>query len=204
MHCILVDYGSISGQIYSPPKSKIYYSSKVGNRLKKEMFRRSKITTGVLPFTYLGVPIFRGKPKAIHLSAIADEVIHKFTKWKGHTLSFAGRRCLINSVIASSLVHTMMVYKWPTTILKRVETAIRNYLWTGDTTKRGSFNVNWTRCCAPINEGGLGVRSIRLANSAFNCKLTWDIMADSILTPLRERYFKEDRSIRNFRRASSI
>lgn len=106
------------------------------------MFRCLKITTGVLPFIYLGVPIFRGKPKAIHLKAIADEVIQKFTRWKGHTLSFAGQRCLINSVIASSLVHTMMVYKWPPPLLKKVETTIRNYIWTGDIMKKGSFNAN--------------------------------------------------------------
>lgn len=86
------------------------------------------IVAGTLPFTYLGVPIFRGVPKIEHLVGITDDVINKFSRWKGSLLSLAGRHCLINSVISSSLVHSIMVYKWPRPLLKKVESSIQNFL----------------------------------------------------------------------------
>ncbi|XP_019451878.1 PREDICTED: uncharacterized protein LOC109353979 [Lupinus angustifolius] len=44
-----------------------------------------------LPFNYLGVPLFKGKPKKIHLQAIADGIILKLATWKGALLSLMGR-----------------------------------------------------------------------------------------------------------------
>lgn len=43
-------------------------------------------------------------------------------------LSFVGRKCLINSAIAGSLVHSMMSYKWPNSLIKMLEVAIHSYL----------------------------------------------------------------------------
>ncbi|CAK8561876.1 unnamed protein product [Lathyrus sativus] len=50
-------------------------------------------------FLYLGVPIFKGKLKAVHLCSIVDKVINKLASWKGSLLSFAGRLELVKSVI---------------------------------------------------------------------------------------------------------
>lgn len=117
---MLLAYGDISGHHYSPRKSRIFYSDKVRGHIKSRMQCCSRIVTGDLPFVYLGVPIFRGMPKFARLKAITDKVINKCTKWNGHTLSLAGRCCYINSVIASSLVHTMMVYKYSTLSLNEL------------------------------------------------------------------------------------
>lgn len=81
-------------------------------------------------FLILVFPIFKGVPKSVHLEALADNIIHKLTHWKGHTLSLPGRKCLINSFIMGSLVHSIMIYKWSGSLLSRLEVAIRNYLWT--------------------------------------------------------------------------
>ncbi|KAL8546978.1 hypothetical protein ACS0TY_006625 [Phlomoides rotata] len=86
------------------------------------------ISHGSLPFSYLGVPLFKGAPRTGHLAVLADSIISKFSKWKGHSLSLAGRKCMINFVIAASLVHSMMVYYWPRTLLKKIEDAMRNFL----------------------------------------------------------------------------
>lgn len=56
-----------------------------------------------------------------------------------------------------------------------------------------------------IEEGGLGIHFIRLANASLLCKLTWDILPqDGPSRALRYRYFHEDRTPQNFRRASFI
>ncbi|KAL8546336.1 hypothetical protein ACS0TY_006159 [Phlomoides rotata] len=48
-------------------------------------------------------------------------------------------------------------------------------------TKRGSMRISWAKCCAPVEEGGLGVRSIRIGpcyGSRVRCVLAgvlkWD------------------------------
>jgi hypothetical protein len=52
-----------------------------------------------MPFNYLGVPIFKGKPKACHLQPIADKIKLKLSAWKASLLSIAGRVQLVKSVI---------------------------------------------------------------------------------------------------------
>ncbi|KAI9200016.1 hypothetical protein LWI28_001536 [Acer negundo] len=48
-----------------------------------------------LPFSYLGVLLFRGKPRKAVLRPIADKIFSKFAKWKGKSLSLAGLATLI-------------------------------------------------------------------------------------------------------------
>ncbi|MCI27995.1 RNA-directed DNA polymerase (Reverse transcriptase), partial [Trifolium medium] len=50
---------------------------------------------GNLPFNYLGVPIFKGKPKVFHLQPIADKIKMKLSAWKASLLSMAGRVQLV-------------------------------------------------------------------------------------------------------------
>ncbi|KAL8514656.1 hypothetical protein ACS0TY_013661 [Phlomoides rotata] len=125
------------------------------------MLRTMGITAGSLPFSYLGVPIFRGAPRSCHLATMADSIISKFSKWKGHSLFLAGRKCMVNFAIAASLVHSMMVYYWPRSLLKKIEIVMRNFLWTGDISRKNtSCSVSWARCCSPLDEGGMGIRSL--------------------------------------------
>lgn len=133
-------------------------------------------------------------------------MISKFGHWTGSTLSFAGCRCLINSVIASSLVHLMMIYRWPHSLIGRFEQAMRNFLWTGDTARQGFICVSWSKCCMPFAHGGLGIRSIRLANEAFLCKFAWDILcrASPSTDLIFARYFYRTGTPCRFIRFSSI
>lgn len=39
--------------------------------------------------------------------------------------------CLVNSMISSSVIHSLSVYKWPHLLIKELETASRNFVWTG-------------------------------------------------------------------------
>lgn len=74
-------------------------------------------------------------------------------------------------MITSSLTHSMMVYCWPRSLLKKVDVNMRNFTWNGDTSKTSHGKLAWSRVCAPYSEGGLGVSSIRATNEAFLFKL---------------------------------
>lgn len=83
----------------------------------------------------------------------------------------AGRLTLINSVISSSLNHSFMVYKWPKSLLKKVNMAMRNFLWSGKIEEKKIVTVAWGKSCLPKKEVGLGIRSLEATNHAFLKKM---------------------------------
>lgn len=123
--------------------------------------------------------MFAGTPKRIHLQPVVDRIIAKCSDWIGHSVSMAGRVCLVKSVIMSSLVYSMMVYKWQVSLMRKLEAAMRNFIWSGDIMKKGSVTVSWIRCCTPV-EGGLNLRSIQSMNEAFLIRLAWDIHCNNV------------------------
>ena len=173
---ILSDYADLSGQSFNPSKSRVYFSSSIDTGLKGLIFRELGILASDLPFTYLGVTLLRGVPRVRHLRGIADAVIVKQGRWKGRTLSLAGRVCLVESVIKGAFVHSMMVYMWPKELIRMLDMSMRNFIWTGDIGRRGSVPVNWARCCRPKCEGGLGIKSMEVMNEALVAKFTWRIL----------------------------
>ncbi|KAL8492525.1 hypothetical protein ACS0TY_023927 [Phlomoides rotata] len=101
----------------------------------------------------------------------------------------------------------MMVYRWPHSLLKKVDMAMRNFLWKGDIAKKStSCTIAWSKCCAPQAEGGLGIRSIKVANESFVCKFAWDILRNDSeeLGLLNRRYIKMDGTPKTSNRSLSL
>jgi len=95
---LFTSYALASGQIINPTKSTVFYGSISNDRINYITewigFNKSSLT-----FTYLGVPIFKGKPNRSHLQPIADKIKSKLSAWKASLLSIAGRVTLVKSVI---------------------------------------------------------------------------------------------------------
>ncbi|KAK3183586.1 hypothetical protein Dsin_030872 [Dipteronia sinensis] len=123
-------YGNISGQLVNWGKSSIYFGSSVSQSLIDCSPWLVCRLVSCLSFTW-GSQLFRGKPKKSVLQPITDEILSKFAKWKGKALSLAGRATLIKSVITGSFVHSFMIYKWHSSLLRLVNRKLRNFLWTG-------------------------------------------------------------------------
>ncbi|KAK3204635.1 hypothetical protein Dsin_018681 [Dipteronia sinensis] len=148
---------------------------------------------GQLPLFYLGVPLFRGKPRKGVLRHIADKILSKFVKWKGKSLSLAGRATLIRSVITGSFMHSFMIYKWPSSLLSLNNRKLRNFLWTGSCKENKFVRVTWDQCCRPYSQGGLGLKDLGLLNDLLLWKFTWKFMTSYsfAFSFLRERYLKQ-------------
>lgn len=116
--------------------------------------------------TYLGVPLCKGAPTLVHFKPIANKIFQKVDAWKGRVLSFPSRLCLINSVITSKFVHTLMIYKWLLGLLKSLHNAIQNFLWSSSSLNRGNILVKWDVCCLPTKFGGLEIKNLVLFNKA--------------------------------------
>jgi len=109
---------------------------------------------------FLGVPIFRGKLKVIHLQPVADKIVMKLSAWKASLLSMAIRVQLVRFVIQSMLTYSISLYSWPVSLIKELEKNIRNFIWSGNREKRKMVTVAWKKLCRPLNQGGLNLRSL--------------------------------------------
>ncbi|XP_057806239.1 uncharacterized protein LOC131021166 [Salvia miltiorrhiza] len=187
---ILEYYGRLSGQVCSLEKSRVYFAKGVATPMKRGINRVLGFTQGSDHVTYLGAPLFVGRPKAAQFMGIKDRIVQKFSRWAGLNLSMAGQLCLVKSVIQSSIVHTMMVFRWPKSLLHELDRKCRNFIWTGNTDQKPSCAVKWDRCCASLEEGGLGLRSFTLMNKSFLMKLAWNVIkgGDIASDVLRSRY----------------
>jgi len=113
-------YALASGQVINPSKSTVYYGSISVSRIN-HITGLIGFNKGSLPFLYLGVPIFKGKPKKLFLQPIADKIKSKLSSWKASLLSIAGRVVLVKSIIQGMLIHSISIYSWPQSLLKDIE-----------------------------------------------------------------------------------
>jgi hypothetical protein len=172
---LFMKYAETSGQFVNPRKSFIYAGVISPQRLH-QIATQLGFNIGVLPFVYLGAPIFKGNPKKCHLQPIADKIKAKLSAWKASYLSMAGRMQLLISVIQGMMVHTISIYSWPSSLIKNIEKWMRNFLWSGDVNKRKLVTVAWHKVCTPFLEGGLGIRSLSKLNEAANLKTCWELL----------------------------
>jgi hypothetical protein len=134
---------------------------------------------GSFPFMYLGIPIFKGKPKVSYLQPVADKIKAKLASWKASLLSIAGRVQLVKSVIQGMLVYSISIYSWPISLLKGLERWIKKFIWSGDISQRKLVTVAWKKVCRPYDQGGLGIRSVIVLNESTNLKLCWDMFTSN-------------------------
>lgn len=167
-------YGEASSQIISPAKCKFYPSGITPRRLGI-LANILGFSVGQHPFSYLGVPIFKCRPKKQHLQPIADIIKTKLASWKGSMLSIMGRVQLIKSVIQGMLLYSFHVYAWPDLLIKSVDSWIRNFIWFGDTSTKKIVTVAWSKVCTPYAAGGLGIRPLRGINDVALLKLCWQM-----------------------------
>lgn len=152
-------YGETSGQYLSYDKCRFYAFNFSSARIASVSNTLGFVARD-FPFNYLGVPLFRGKPKKRHLQPIADRILNKLTSWKGSLLSIMGRVQLVKSIIHGIALYSFQVCSWPISLLKKLDNCIRNFIWSGDVLVKKVVTVAWKTLCSPFNEKGLGLRSL--------------------------------------------
>jgi hypothetical protein len=95
------------------------------------------------------------------------------------------------------LGHTMSIYSWPIKILRDIEKWIKNFIWSGDVTKRKMVTVTWRKICADYDEGVLGIKSLICFNEATNLKMCWNLMQsdEQWANIIRSRAIRDHRCI---------
>jgi len=171
-------YGQYSGQVVNAAKRK-FYSGAISLSRAQTITSITGFSHGTIPFTYLGIPLLIGKPKAIHLRPLVDKIQMKLSAWKGRLLTIMGRVQLINAVISSMLTYSFHVYQWPPILLQDVAQYMRNFLWSGNWDQRKICTVAWSQVYKPRAEGGLSVKDPSSVNKASLIFLTWKLLSSN-------------------------
>jgi hypothetical protein len=91
-------------------------------------------------------------------------------------VSLGGRVILINSVLAAIPVFYLSFLKMPTRVWKKIVAIQRNFLWGGSSNKSKIAWVKWSDLCRPKEEGGLGIKNLRLVNVSLLMKWCWRLL----------------------------
>jgi len=142
------EYDTYSGQFMNAIKSKFYSGSLPLSRIVT-ITSITGFSHGSLPFSYLGILLFKGKPRTTHFRPIFDKIKAKISTWKGKLLSIMGRVQLINAVISSMLVYSFHIYQWPSSLLYELTKCIKNFIWSGDPDHKKICTVAWSTLCKP-------------------------------------------------------
>ncbi|GKA34396.1 RNA-directed DNA polymerase, eukaryota [Tanacetum coccineum] len=125
------------------------------------------------PFKYLGISV------GDNMSSIKawDETITKMkkrlSKWKLNTLSIGGRLTLLKSVLGSTPIYNMSIFKVPKSVLNFMESLRRNFFNGVQDGDRKIAWVKWSKVLASKKYGGLGVSSFYALNRALLFKWVW-------------------------------
>lgn len=182
-------YQASSGQEVNLQKSAFYASKKI---LRGRLIRIQR-TLGCyakkLPLKYLGAPIYKGRCKSMFFEDIVGKLAQKLKGWKSRFLFFGGKITRIRSILASLPIHVFSCMVVPQQQQRRIEGLMRAFLWTKQGQSRFNW-VSWKIICTPVEEGGLGIRSIHETVHGLNGKLAWKTISQETLWTrlLRQKY----------------
>lgn len=125
---------------------------------------------------YLGAHLIQGRVTREAVSNVVDIISKRLNKFKCRLSSFTARAKLKKLVLESTIIHSMAIYKWPSSIIKENNTKIRNFLWSGNFEKRKQIVVKWETMNRPKREGGLGRRHLKNINLSMLMKLAWSFL----------------------------
>ncbi|XP_026416499.1 uncharacterized protein LOC113311932 [Papaver somniferum] len=171
---LLQDYQSSSDQVINQMKSKLFVGG-VSEARKQQITVECQINLFQFPDKYLGVILHHGRLKTSTVLGVAEMLQGRLARWIGKMLSFKDRITLIKSILSSIPIYNMSIYKWHVSVVKICERLIRNFLWTGYPYDRKCVTLKWDDTCAPLEEGGLGIRRLKVINKSLLMKMVWKI-----------------------------
>lgn len=119
---------------------------------------------------------------------------NKIQNWKYKLLSQAGRITMIKSVLMALPLYVMSFYKIPMKIFKKIQQLIKIF-WINQSPniqKRCLHWDSWETLCYKKQDGGLGIRDLKLVNQVLLAKTGWHILMEPYSLPhqiLKAKYF---------------
>ncbi|GJU27489.1 RNA-directed DNA polymerase, eukaryota, reverse transcriptase zinc-binding domain protein [Tanacetum coccineum] len=138
-----------------------------------------KFMTLSLPFYDLGVNIGGHMSRISSWDVVIDKVLKRLSKWKMKVLSVGGRLTLLKSVLGSTPIYYMSMFRAPIHVINKLE-SIRSHFFNGvDPNVRNTSFIKWDNVLASKEKGGLGVSSFFALNRALIFKWVWRFRSQS-------------------------
>ncbi|GJY50063.1 RNA-directed DNA polymerase, eukaryota [Tanacetum coccineum] len=118
------------------------------------------------PFSYLGSRIGGSMSRINSWDDIVNKLLARLSKWKMKTLSIRGRLTLLKSVLGSTPIYYMSLFKVPSQVLKRME-SIRSRFFNGvDIMEKKLSFVSWNKVLASKDRGAMHGKEGNLSTTA--------------------------------------
>ncbi|KAJ6822973.1 uncharacterized protein M6B38_386025 [Iris pallida] len=126
-------------------------------------------------------------------SYLLDKIRSKLMGWQNKILSPGGKLVLINNVLSSIPMYTLVAYCPPRAVLWTIERMFAAFFWgSKDGVSKRSWLV-WRFVTRTKSEGGLGIKCLNDIMDAFSMKLWWKLRHGKGLWEelLKSKYFRK-------------
>ncbi|XP_074273963.1 uncharacterized protein LOC141597407 isoform X1 [Silene latifolia] len=161
-----------SGLMMNRSKSN-FYCNGLAEHLIKGIEDETGMHRGTVPFKYLGINVSPKRLSVLDCTCLVDKVVDRIRGMGARKLSYAGRVVLIRSVLSTLHSYWARIFVIPKTVIKRIESMCKGFLWHGNEQNEGPALVSWDSICQPIKQGGLGIRKLHEWNIAALGKYVW-------------------------------
>lgn len=159
----LTEFSDMAGLRANILKSNLFLDG-VSEGIKNDILTLTGFQEGHLPLRYLGVPIASIKLKIADYSPLLDSLARKINSWPKHSLYYAGRLELIQTVLQGYQCYWLSALPFPEGVICRIYATCRNFFWSSKQTP-----ISWSKVCMPMESGGLGLRNLHMWNKALLC-----------------------------------
>ncbi|XP_074293487.1 uncharacterized protein LOC141620543 [Silene latifolia] len=108
---------------------------------------------------------------------LLDKIKGKIAHWANHSLSYAGKTLLINSIIFGMHNFWGASVLLPKGIIKKINKLCKDFLWGIDDGARRHVFLSWKAICQPKREGGIGIKEVLSWNCSQVLKWVWKLIA---------------------------
>ncbi|GJZ21244.1 putative RNA-directed DNA polymerase, eukaryota, reverse transcriptase zinc-binding domain protein [Tanacetum coccineum] len=93
-------------------------------------------------------------------------------------LAIGGRLTLTKAVLGSLGVYFFSTFKALKSITKKLESIRRNFFWGGCGDEKKIAWIAWEKVISPLDQGGLGIGSLKICNQALLSKWWWRFLTE--------------------------
>ncbi|GKC17997.1 hypothetical protein Tco_1014779 [Tanacetum coccineum] len=170
----LDEFSMTSGLYPNMFKSTVFYGN-VPDTVKDEIQFAMPFREGVLPARYLGIPLTAKTLSIADCRVLIEKVKNRILDWRNKLLSLAGKLQLVASVLSSLHVYWASMFILPVFVCNSIDKLLKNFVWSKNDAAKGIASVAWKEVCRPKDEGGLGLKSLKVMNHALMVKHLWNI-----------------------------
>ncbi|KAH0646562.1 hypothetical protein KY284_034446 [Solanum tuberosum] len=147
----LTTYEKISGQLINKDKSHFLLHPNAFRTTCNRIKRYTGFHQKEAPITYLGCPLFIGRPRLIYFSELISKIMNRINGWQSKMLSYGGKA----------------------TLIKHIQGIMADFLWGRRDDKKKYHWSSWKNLSFPYEEGGIGVRQMKDVCQSFQFKHWW-------------------------------